>query len=163
MSSGLPEWQARQVVQRMHRLRGQVDLFAIHAQTLRMSPSLDALALLDEAGNLLRDLQANRVDFQDAEARAGKLSRTLSTRPDARTGMAPAAQWSNELRAGGRQFHEAVQRAEREIRGLYDATGERLNSPTRTPTLPTDFVDVLVNFADLLARWVDYRKRRARS
>jgi hypothetical protein len=162
MASGFGDFQARQIVQRMHGLRQQVDLFAIHARTLRTSPSLDPRALLQEADNLLRNLGANRDDFVKLQGQAGTLSNSLSSRPPATGGMSPAAQWGPEFRAGIKQFKDSVLKAETEIRQLYGSANQQLNSPTRTPTMPDNIVDILVNFADMLSRWIEYRRRQAR-
>jgi hypothetical protein len=97
--NALAELQARQIVQRMHRLRVEVDVFAAHARTLRQSSgSIDGLVLLQEADNLLRGLMASRVDFENAQAHVGSLSRSLSSRPPATGGPPPAAQW--EMNSG---------------------------------------------------------------
>ena len=162
MDSGLADFQARQIVQRMHGLRQQVDLFAIHAKTLRTSPSLDPLALLQEADNLLRNLKSNRDDFAKLQGQAGTLSNSLSSRPPATGEMSPAAQWGPELRAGIKQFKDSVSKAEDEIRGLYGSASQQLNSPTRTPTSPDNIADIILNFADALSRWIEYRRRQGR-
>ncbi|MGB6943205.1 MAG: hypothetical protein WBE37_12460 [Bryobacteraceae bacterium] len=159
--SGLAEFQARQIVQRMHRLKSQVDLFATHAKLLRQSSaSFDGRVLLQEADNLLQGLQASRVDFESANAQVGSLSRALPSRPPATGGPPPAAQWGNEFRAGSKQFMAAVHNAENELSQLYGAANTQLNSPTRTPTAPENLLDVLMNFIDLLTRWMEYRRRQ---
>src|ERR1700721_1388240 len=136
MNSQLQESQARQIVQRLHRLHDQVELFATHAGTLKLLSSVDGRALLQEADNLLRSLKASRIDFESLEAHVGTLSRSLSSRPPASGGMPPAAKGGNELRAGSNQFKQAVRHAEKEIRELYGAADAQLNSPARTPTAP---------------------------
>ena len=159
--SGLAEFQARQIVQRMHRLRNEVNLFATHARTLRQSSSsIDGLVLLQEADNLLRGLKASRVDFENANAQVGSLSRTLSSRPPASGGPPPAAQWGGEFRAGSKQFIAAVHNAEKEVSQLYGAANAQLNSPTRTATAPDGLMDVLMTFIDGLSRWIEYRRRQ---
>jgi hypothetical protein len=163
MGSELADFQARQVVQGMNNLRQQVDLFTIHARTLRTSPSLDGLALLQEADRLLQKLRASRGNFITVQAQTGSLSRALSSQPPASGGMPPAAKWGNEFRAGAKQFKESVLKAETEIRQLYNAANLQLNSPTRTPTgAPDNILDILLNFADALARWIEYRRRQVR-
>ena len=162
MGSEFAEFQARQIVQRMHGLRQQVDLFSIHAKTLRTSPSLDPLALLQEADNLLRSLVINRADFAKLQGQMGTLSHSLSSRTPATGGMSPAARWGPEFRAGIKQFKDSVSKAENEIRGLYGSANQQLNSPTRTPTSPDNLVDIVVNFADALSRWIEYRRRQSR-
>jgi hypothetical protein len=158
--SELAEVRARQIVQRMHRLRNEVEVFAAHARTLRLSSdSLDARVLSHEADNLLRGLAASRGDFQDATAWIGSLSRTLSSRPPKEGGPPPAAKWGNEFRAGSSQFVRALQAAENEIGQLYGAAQEQMNSPSRTATAPDNLIDVLVNFVDALSRWIEYRRR----
>lgn len=59
----LSELQARQILQRMHFLRGQIEMFAAHATTLGTSPSLDARTLLQEGDNLLRALKTAQTGF----------------------------------------------------------------------------------------------------
>lgn len=159
--SGLAEFQARQIVQRMYRLRNDVDIFATHARTLRRSSaSIDGLALLREADNLLRRLKASRIDFEEVNSHVGSLSRTLSSRQPSTGGPPPAAQWGSELRAGSKQFISAVHNAENELRQLYRAANAQMKSPTRTATAPDNLIDVLVTFIDGLSRWIVYRRRQ---
>src|ERR1017187_988513 len=116
MGNELTELRARQIVQRMHRLRDQVEVFATHARILRQSAaSLDGLALLQEADNLLRGLAGSPGDFQDIGANVP----SPSSRPPATGGMAPAAQWGSEFRAGSPQFVDAVRKAEKELTQPY--------------------------------------------
>ena len=76
--SGLAELQARQIIQRMHRVRNEVEEFATHARTLRLSsPSIDGLVLLQEADNLLRGPKASRDEFANADAQVASVSRKL--------------------------------------------------------------------------------------
>jgi hypothetical protein len=162
MSSALSELQARQIIQRMHRLREQVDLFAIHAKTLVNSPTLDGRVLLQEANNLTRSLMASRTDFEAAAAYSGTLSRTLSSRPSAGGGMAPAALWGSELRAGSKQFGAAVQKAEDALRQLFNAADLKMSSPIRTQTgIPDNPWEAALNLIELLTEWLESRKRRA--
>lgn len=157
----LAELQARQIVQRMRSLRHQVDVFAMHARMLRLSQaSFDGRALLQEADSLLRGLMASRVDFENASARTGSLSRSLSSRPPAAGGPPPAAQWGSEFRAGSKQFTEAVRNAEKELSRLYGVANAQLDSPTRTPTAPDNLLDVLLTFIDALTRWSEYLRRQ---
>ena len=101
MANELNEHRARQIVQTMNRLRSDVNVFATHAKTLRLSAgSLDGLPLLEEAGRLLQALIANRSAFDEAGAQIKSLSRSLSSRPPASGGMPPAAKWGSEFRAG---------------------------------------------------------------
>lgn len=159
--SGLAEFQARQIVQRMHRLRNEVDLFATHARTLRLSSSsIDGRVLLQEGDNLLRGLKASQIDFENASAHVGSLSRTLSPFPPAAGGPPPAAQWGSEFRTGSKQFIAAVHNAEEELSQLYGAANAQLNSPTRTATAPDNLIDVLMTFIDGLARWIEHRRRQ---
>jgi hypothetical protein len=160
MNSALNEFRSRQIVQTMNRMRDQVDLFATHARVLRMSSkSLDSSPLLEEADRLLLGLKSSRAEFEEAAAQTRSISRGLSSPFPAAGGMPPAAKWGNEFRAGGRQFGEAVRRAEKELSGLYAAANEKLNSPTRTPTgAPENLFDIFINFVDGLSRWVEYRR-----
>jgi hypothetical protein len=120
--SQLTELQAQQIVRRMHRLRDEVELFAGHARTLRLSSSsIDGRVLAQEADNLLRGLTASRIDFENASAQVGSLSRRLSPRASAAGGPPPVAKWGNEFRAGSKQFIAAVQNAEKQIGQLYGA------------------------------------------
>jgi len=160
--SSFSEFQAMQIVQRMQALRGQVDRFATHATMLaNASSSLDALALLEEANNLAKNLIASRKDFETAEAYTGTLSRALPSRPPASGGMAPAAKWGNEFRAGSKQFAVAVQNAEKAMQKLFDAADLKINSPSRTATPADNGFEMALGFADLLMKWVEARKRKA--
>jgi hypothetical protein len=135
-------------------------LFATHARTLKLSSSsLDGLALLREADELLRGLQASRADFANAEAQVTSLSRRLSPFPPAAGGPPPAAQWGNEFRVGSKQFIAAVQKAETELSQLYGAANAQLNSPTRTASAPDNLIDVLMVFIDALTKWIEHRRR----
>jgi len=163
MSNDFNEFQARQIVQRLHRLRDQVEVFATHARMLRQSAaSFDALVLLQEADSLLRGLTASRADFQEIEARIQSLSRALSSRPPTTGGMPPAAQWGNEFRACSKQFITAVRHAEQEVGELYRVADAGLNSPTRMATSPENLLDIVLNFMDLLSRWIESRRRHGR-
>lgn len=158
--SGLAELQARQVVQRLHRLRNEVELFARHARTLRFSSSsIDARLLLREADRLLRSLKASRTEFAYADAQVPSLSRRLSPFPPAAGGPPPAAKWGNEFRAGSKQLIAAIRNAEKEIGQLYGVATAQINSPTRTATAPDNLVDVMMVFVDALSRWIDSRRR----
>jgi hypothetical protein len=161
MTSELNEYRARQIVRTMHRLRGDVNTFAIHAKTLRMSSrSLDGLPLLEEADRLLKALMASRQEFNEGAAQTKSLKRSLSSIPRGSGEMPPAAKWGNEFCAGAKQFAEAVQKAEKELAGLYAAANEKMNSPTRTPTgTPENLLDILMNFIDALSRWIESRKK----
>jgi hypothetical protein len=158
--SALAELQARQMVQRMHRLTAEVDAFASHARMLRQSAkSFDGLVLLREGDNLLRALQASTGDFRDITAHIKSVSRALPSRPQGGVGLRPAAQWGNELRAGSGQFVKALLTAESEIGQLRGAASEQLSSPTRNATAPDNLLDVALTFLDALARWIEYRRR----
>lgn len=157
----LADLQARQIIQRMHRVRNEVELFATHARTLRLSsPSIDGVVLLQEADNLLRGLKASRDEFANADAQVASVSRRLSPVPPRAGGPPPAAQWGSEFRAASNQFIAAVNRAEMELGQLYGTANAQLNSPTRTATSPDNLVDVLMTFIDALSRWVEYRRRQ---
>jgi hypothetical protein len=162
--SGLAEVQARRIVKNMQRLRHEVEVFATHAKTLReASHSIDGRPLLQEADNLLRGLTASRLDFLDATAHVGSLSRSLSSRPPATGGPPPAARWGSEFRAGTKQFIAAVQKAEKELNLLYGVANSQLNSPIRTATgTPENLTDIVMAFIDLLSRWIDYRRSQNR-
>jgi hypothetical protein len=160
MSGELKEYQARRIVQTLHRLRHNVTTFAIHANTLKMaSASFDGLALLDSADQLLRALQSNRDVFEEASSQMNSLSRSLSSRPTKDGGMPPAAKWGNEFRAGSKQFIQAVNTAERALASLYAAANEKMSSPTRTPTgAPENLFDIFINFVDALSKWIESRR-----
>jgi hypothetical protein len=158
--SVIAEFQARQIIQRMHRVRYEVELFATHARTLRLSSSsLDGLALLREADNLLSGLKASRDEFANADAQVASVSRKLSPLPPRAGGPPPAAQWGSEFRAASKQFIATVNSAEKELGQLYGAANAQLNSPTRTATAPDNLLDVLMTFIDALSRWIEYRRR----
>ena len=161
MPSNLDEVRAREIVRTMQALRRNVDAFATHAKLLSASSaSFDGLPLLGEADQLLRVLKANRSAFEEASANIKSLKRSLSAYAPVGGGMPPAAKWGNEFRAGSKQFIEAVARAEREIGRLYAAANQKMNSPTRMSTAPENLLDIALNFADALARWVEYRRRQ---
>jgi|SRR5581483_10048876 len=164
MSAELNEYRARQIVRTMHRLRGDVNLFAIHARTLRMSSrSLDGLPLLQEADRLLKALMASQSEFSEGASQTKSLSRSLSSLPPATGGMPPAAKWGNEFRAGAKQFIDAVRKAERELDALYAAANEKMNSPTRTWTGdPSNLLDIVMNFIEGLSRWMESRHDKKR-
>src|SRR5260370_16555084 len=103
--SELAEVQARQIVRRMRQLRNDVDIFARHARTLsHSSGSIDGRALLQEADALLRGLKGCRVDFEEATAGVGSISRSLSSRPPTTGGPPPAAKAANKFRPAAKQF-----------------------------------------------------------
>lgn len=159
--SELPEFQARQIVKRMGWARNEVENFAAHARMLtESSSSIDGLVLLQQADELLKNLKASRVEFENANAQVQSLSRTLSSRPPNTGGLAPAAKWGSEFRAGSRQFTLSVQNAERQLRRLYGAANAQLNSPTRVSTPPDNLLDVLLTFTDALSRWIEYKRRK---
>ena len=159
--SSFSEFQAMQIVQRMHTLREQVDRFATHAAMLsNTSSSLDGLTVLEEANNLARNLIASRKDFETAQAYTGTLSRTLPSRPPASGGMPPAAKWGNEFRAGSKQFGASVQNAEKAMQKIFDAADLKINSPSRTATPADNAFEMALGFADLLMKWVEARKAR---
>ena len=164
MSDELKDYQARRIVQTLHRLEHNVTAFAIHANTLKSaSGSFDGLALLHSADQLLRALQSNRDVFEQASSQMQSLSRSLSSRPAKDGGMPPAAKWGNEFRAGSKQFIRAVHTAERALSSLYAAANEKMNSPTRTSTgAPENLFDIFVNFVDALSKWIESRKDKKR-
>lgn len=157
--SGLSEFEARQIIKRIHLLRSDVEVFATHARVLRLSSSsMDGLALLQSADGLLRRLKASRTDFENLISCVPSVRRSLSPRPLSIGGPPPAAQWGNEFRALSSQFAVAVRKAERELNQPYGAADAQLSSPTRTPTVPGNVIDILMNFADALSRWLEYRR-----
>lgn len=158
MNSSLAALQARQTVSKMNQLTGSVRLFATHASTLRgSSGSFDSLPLLQEADRLLKMLGDVRLQFLNSSSKIETLARSLPSRPPQGGGISPAAQWVPELRAASKQFTAAVRLAEGELQKLYSTALTGMNSPTRTPTgLPGDLFEALVNFADLLARWIEH-------
>jgi hypothetical protein len=158
--SVLADFQARQIIQRMHRVRNEVELFATHARTLRLSASsIDGRVLMQEADNLLRGLKASRDEFANADAHVASVSRSLSPLPTGGGGPPPAAQWGSEFRAASKQFIAAVASAEKELGQLYGAANAQMNSPARTATSPDNLVDVLMTFVDALSRWIEYSRR----
>ena len=160
MNSSLAALQARQTLEKMTRLRNEIQVYAMHAKMLNStSKNLDSLSLLDEATRLLRSLGSARLEFQGAESKIDSLSRALPSRPPQGGGMSPAAQWVPELRAVSRQFAEAVRGAEAALQQLRGTALAGLNSPTRTPTAPDNLFDVLLNFTDLLSRWVEHYRQ----
>jgi len=159
--SVMADFQARQIIQRMHRVRNEVELFATHARTLRLSSSsIDGLVLLQDADNLLRALKASRDEYANADAQVASVSRKLSPFPPRAGGPSPAAQWGSEFRAASKQFIAAVNSAEKELGQLHGAANAQLNSPTRTATTPDNLVDVLMTFIGALSRWMEYRRRQ---
>jgi len=74
--------------------------------------------------------------------------------------MPAAAQWGNQLRAGSKQFSEAVSSAEKELQQLYKTGAIGMNSPKRTATAPDNAVDIVVNFAEALSRWIEHSKHK---
>ena len=158
--TGFPEFQARQIVQRMHRLREQVDSFASHARVLRLSStSLDPRSMSQEADTLLRALMANRTDFEKVNSQIGSVSRALSSRPTAASANPAAAQWGNEFRAGSKHFIASVQNAERELKHLYGEANAQLNMPSRTATGPDTLWDALMVMIDVVTRCIEGLKR----
>jgi hypothetical protein len=156
VASVLNELRARQIVRHMHGLRVQVDSFAIHARTLRrVASSIDAAALMQEGDKLLRGLMESRTEFRELEAGIPSLSR----RPPAGGGMAPAAKWGPEIRAAIKQFTVAVQNAEKELIALHNTANDQLNSPTRISTSPDNLLELIMSFIDLLTKWLETRKK----
>jgi len=160
MPNELAVIQAQKALGTMNGLRSLVRQWALHARALNaMSPSIDSLVLLQESDTLLQKLDAAKSDFQRAQSNIDSLSRSLSSRIPEKGGMASAAQWVPQLRAGAKQFSEAVKEAERELQKLYQAAAIGMNSPTRTPTMPDNIFELLLNFCDALSRWIEHRKR----
>jgi hypothetical protein len=158
MDSTLAALQAKQALAKMNRLKGDVQLFAAHAKTLKsMAGNLDSRPLLDEAVGLLQKLGAARLEFLGPQGSIDSLARAFPSRPPSGGGMSPAAQWIPELRAASKQFAEAVHSAETAVLQLRDTAVQGLNSPTRTSTgAPESLLDIVVNFIDILNRWVDH-------
>jgi hypothetical protein len=153
--TGFSEFQARQIVQRMHRLTEQVASFASHARILRLSAaSFDARSVLHEANTLLHGLTASRTDFEKVNAQIGSVSRALSSRPSAGS-ASPAAQWGNEFRAGSKHFIASVRDAEQELKQLYGEANAQINMPTRTGTAPDTLWDALMVMTDILTRCIE--------
>jgi hypothetical protein len=159
-SSGLPEVQAKQAVQRLHELRKAVDSFTQHAATLAGAKSLDPAAVMEEANKFLATLIKYRTEVQGLKGLSETLARSLSSRPPAGGGMSPAATWGPELRAGCKQFSEAVVHAEQAIGKLYKAAGEQINLPTRTATAPDGLFDMFLLFVDLVTKMIEHFKHK---
>ena len=159
-SSGVSEVQAKQAVQRLHELRKAVDGFAQHATTLAGSKSLDPAAVMGEANKMLATLLKYRTEVQGIKGLSESLARSLSSRPPAGGGMSPAATWGPELRAGCKQFSEAVGHAELAMGKLYKAAGEQINLPTRTATEAAGLFDVFLLFVDVLTKMVEHFKQK---
>jgi hypothetical protein len=160
MSSSLAVLEARQTVQKMNRLRDEIKAFAAHARMLNSSSkSFDSESLLKVATELLGKLGTDRLEFLGLSNKIETLARTLPSRSRNGVGLSPAAQWVPELRAASKQFAAAVHEAESAIGQLRGTAFEGLNSPTRTATAPDGLLDILLNFTDLLTRWIEYRRR----
>lgn len=161
MSSNLAALEARHTLQTMNRLRGQIQAFASHAKVLNSSSkSFDSAVLLQSATELLEQLGKARLEFIGAENKIDTLARTLPSRPPKGTvGMSPAQQWVPELRAAKKQFAATVREAEQAIGQLRGTAFEGLNDPARTATAPDGLLDIILNFADLLTKWIEYRRR----
>jgi hypothetical protein len=142
----------------MNQLTASVRIFATHANFLnKSSGNFDSLPLLQEADRLLKTLGEVRLQFLDSSSKIDTLARSLPSRPPRGGGMSPAAQWVPELRAASKQFGVAVRLAEVELQKLQNTALTGLNSPTRTSTgAPTDLFDILLNFSDLLAKWIEH-------
>lgn len=153
MSSIPLEVEARAAVQRLHQLRGEVDLFAKQARLLASSKSLGPLPA--EADKLKSGMSKTLSDFLKMKT----LSKSLSSRPPAGGGMPPAAKWGNELRAASKQLMEALGAAEKEIQKLSSQTGLQVNAHTYTETAPENLADAWGNMMRLLALWIEHRKR----
>jgi hypothetical protein len=159
MNSSLDVLQARQTLQKMNRLRNEIQIFATHARMLNASSkNFDSADLLNIATQLLQQLGFARMEFQGAKNRIDTLARSLPSRSPKGVGLSPAAQWVPELRAASKQFSAAVRDAERAIGQLRGTAFEGLNSPTRTSTEPDGLLDIILNFADLLTRWIEHYK-----
>jgi hypothetical protein len=160
MNSSLAELQARQALEKMRSLRNDVVLFATHAKLLNSSAgNIDSLPLLEEATRLLKNLGASRLEFLGPDGKIDTLARSLPSRPPGGVGMSPAAKWMPELRAASKQFAEAVRSAEAAVFQLRDTALEGLNSPTRMSTEPDNLLDLILNFTDLLNRWIEHRRK----
>jgi hypothetical protein len=115
--------------------------------------------MLEEADKLLRSLLKCRDEFQKAKGLSVTLSRALSSRPPAGGGMAPAAQWGNEFRAGSKQFVEGIGRAEAAVQKLYKVAYIRINMPTRTGTSPDNWFEAFLTLVDVLNQIVEFCKK----
>ena len=158
-SSDLAQLQARQVVQKFHQLKASLDNFASHATVLASSKAFDPRIMLEEANKLLGNLTKCRVEFEKAKGLSVTLSRTLSSRPPAGGGMAPAAQWGNEFRAGSKQFVEGIAKAEAAVQKLYKAAYIKINLPTRTATSPDNWFEAFLTLVDMLNQIVEFCKK----
>ncbi len=158
MDSTLAAFQAKQALAKMNRLKGDVQQFATDAKMLKsMADNLDSRPLLDEAMRLLQKLGAARLEFLGPQGNIETMARAFPSRPPSGGGMSPAAQWIPELRAASKQFAEAVHSAETAVRQLGDTAVQGLNSPTRTSTgAPENLLDIVMNFIDMLNRWVEH-------
>ena len=74
--------------------------------------------------------------------------------------MSPAATWGPELRAGCKQFSEAVAHAELAMEKLYRVAGQQINLPTRTATEAAGLFDVFLLFVDVLTKMIEHFKKR---
>lgn len=157
-SSVLGELQARQAVQRLHKLHAEIDIFAAHATLLASSKSFDARLVLEESNKLLASLMRSQSEFEKIKALTVTLSRSLSSRPPAGGGMAPAAKWGAEFRAGCNQFMEGVGKAEKAVQKLYILAQARINMPTRTATAPDGWFDAFMVLIDVLTQVVEFCK-----
>ena len=164
MNSTLAELEAKQAVEKMRSLRNDVVIFTSHARLMNASSgNIDSLPLLEEATRLLKSLGSARLEFLGPNGKIDTLARSLPSRPPGGVGMSPAAKWMPELRAASKQFAEAVRSAEAAIFQLRDTALEGLNSPTRVSTEPDGLLDIILNFTDLLNRWIEHRRKMRNS
>lgn len=155
----LVELQARQAVKRLQQLRAEIDNFTSHATLLASSKSFDPRLVMAEADKLLRSMMRSQGEFLKIKGLTVTLYRSLPSRPPATGGMAPAAKWGNEFRAGSKQFLEAVARAEKAVLKLYAVAQARINLPTRTATSPDGWFDAFLVLVDVLTQIIEYCKR----
>ena len=64
------------------------------------------------------------------------------------------------MRAGCKQFSEAVGHAELAMEKLYQAAGDQINLPTRTATEATGLFDVFLLFVDVLTKMIEHFKQK---
>lgn len=88
------------------------------------------------------------------------LARSLPSRNRGGNGMSPAAQWVPELRAASKRFEQTLRAAEASVNELFGTAMTGMNNPTRTATPPANLFEAIINFVDLLSRWIEYKKRK---
>jgi hypothetical protein len=163
MKSSFASFKSQQSLQRLRQLLRKIDQFTENAHTFNLfAGNLDAWQLVNEGNQLLTNLGKGREEFAQIRAEMNSLRRSLSkTAPEGV--LPPAAQWGNEFRAVSKQIMDAIYRSEVEIRKLLDAGTIAMNLPARTATAPENIIELIVLFADLLTRYLEYLKTRKRT